>query len=301
MIWPNEIKYDNVLLFLTDAAPYMKKAGRTLKDLFPNILHITCLAHSLHRISEEIRCCFDDVDRLVSNGKKIFTKAPSRTQVFKTILPNVPLPPRPVITRWGTWIEAALYYSMNWEGINTMINQLEENAASITSLKLLLKNFNLINDLAFIETHYKEIPTYITMLENRDLSLFNSLEKFDYIICTIVKAPGEIGSKIIKKCKYVIENNEDLEKIKTISRILQGSNEQTDLPPHTLACFKYAPVTSVEVERSFLKLKHILTDKRHTLTFENLQKFLSYVFYHLKYVSTSKNFSLLLQMSQEHI
>ena len=69
-----------------------------------------------------------------------------------------------------------------------MINQLEENAASITSLKLLLKNLNLKNDLAFIETHYKEIPTYITMLENRDLSLLNSLEK----------APREIGSK-----KYV--------------------------------------------------------------------------------------------------
>ena len=37
---------------------------------------------------------------------------------------------------------------------------------------------------------------------------------------------------------------------------------------------KYAPVTSVEVERSFSKLKNILSDKRLCLTTENVKKML---------------------------
>ncbi|KAJ4432665.1 hypothetical protein ANN_21288 [Periplaneta americana] len=39
LLWPEEIQYDNVLLFISGAAPYMKKAGITLKVLFPNMLH----------------------------------------------------------------------------------------------------------------------------------------------------------------------------------------------------------------------------------------------------------------------
>ena len=33
-LWPNGIQFEKLLLFLTDAAPYMKKAGKSLKDLF---------------------------------------------------------------------------------------------------------------------------------------------------------------------------------------------------------------------------------------------------------------------------
>ncbi|KRX32810.1 hypothetical protein T06_1542, partial [Trichinella sp. T6] len=77
VLWPEGIRHENVLLFVTDAAPYMKKAAGALKVLFPNMLHLTCLAHGLHRIAEHIRCLFPDVDRLISNMKKVFLKAPS--------------------------------------------------------------------------------------------------------------------------------------------------------------------------------------------------------------------------------
>ena len=40
------------------------------------------------------------------------------------------------------------------------------------------------------------------------------------------------------------------------------------------AYFKYAPVTSVEVERTFSKMKMILSDRRLSLTTENLNKLL---------------------------
>ena len=43
-----EIKHENFSLFLTDAARYMSSAGKTLKELYPSLMHVTCVAHLLH-------------------------------------------------------------------------------------------------------------------------------------------------------------------------------------------------------------------------------------------------------------
>lgn len=47
-LWPNGIRHDDVLLFLSDAAPYMVKAASTIKVLYSKMVHITCLAHGIH-------------------------------------------------------------------------------------------------------------------------------------------------------------------------------------------------------------------------------------------------------------
>lgn len=70
LLWPNGIERNNILLLITDAAPYMKKAAKGLQILYPKLIHITCLAHALHRVAEEVRGNFPDVDKLISNGKK---------------------------------------------------------------------------------------------------------------------------------------------------------------------------------------------------------------------------------------
>ena len=46
---------DNILLFLTGSVPYMVKAGDALRVLYPNIIHVTCLAHGMHRVAETVR------------------------------------------------------------------------------------------------------------------------------------------------------------------------------------------------------------------------------------------------------
>lgn len=104
-----------MLLFVTDAAPYMKKATKGLKVLFPKMIHISCLAHGMHRVAETIRAEFSEVDQLISNVKKVFIKAPTRIKTFQELTENIPLPPQPIITRWGTWIEAAIYYAKYYE------------------------------------------------------------------------------------------------------------------------------------------------------------------------------------------
>ena len=49
---------------------------------------------------------------------RIFVKAPSNIIIWKEVCPEVPLPPGPVLTRWGSWISTALFYAKNRESQN---------------------------------------------------------------------------------------------------------------------------------------------------------------------------------------
>jgi hypothetical protein len=74
ILYAEGVKKDKVLLFLSDAAPYMKKAGEVLQIFYQNMIHVTCLAHGLHRICETIREEFPAVNKLISSTKKVEIK-----------------------------------------------------------------------------------------------------------------------------------------------------------------------------------------------------------------------------------
>jgi len=65
--------------------------------------------------------------------------------------------------------------------------------------------------------------------------------------------------------------------LKEISKIHQGENVdlKTSFIKHfsseILSSFKYSPITSVDVERSFSAYKHIVTNRRHNLTEINIE------------------------------
>lgn len=52
ILWSGSINYDNVLLFLTDAAPYMVKAGSVLKSFYTKMVHAAYAAHGIHRVAQ---------------------------------------------------------------------------------------------------------------------------------------------------------------------------------------------------------------------------------------------------------
>jgi len=103
--------------------------GKVLDTFYPRMVHLTCLVHGFHRIAETIRFQFSEVDSLISNVKKIFLKVPSRVQTFKDMYQDLILPPEPIITRWGTWLSAVLYYSNNFEKIRNVVLNLDSDAA----------------------------------------------------------------------------------------------------------------------------------------------------------------------------
>jgi hypothetical protein len=51
----------NVLISVSDAAPFIK-APKSLQLLYPKVIHVTCLALSLHRAAEEVRGSYPEVD-----------------------------------------------------------------------------------------------------------------------------------------------------------------------------------------------------------------------------------------------
>ncbi|KAJ4437587.1 hypothetical protein ANN_17732 [Periplaneta americana] len=115
ILWPDGIRNSNALLFITDAATYMMKAAASLNALYPKMVHVTCLAHPLHRVAEEVRPNFPEVDKLIGCVKKVFLKAPSRISAFKTEAPEIQLPFSTVLTRCGTWLQACSYYCKTFE------------------------------------------------------------------------------------------------------------------------------------------------------------------------------------------
>jgi len=72
----------------------MARAGKCIQVFCSKILHIKYFADALHRVTEKISKYLPKVDQLISNGKKIFLKASSKTRVnnFKRIAPYLPLP-----------------------------------------------------------------------------------------------------------------------------------------------------------------------------------------------------------------
>lgn len=105
----------------------MIKCEKSLHALYSKMVHVTCATHALHTVLEEVRNQFGTVDKIVANVKKIFKKAPSRIQIFKNYAPDILSPPESIITRWGTWINAILYYCKYYEQIRDIVNMLDSN------------------------------------------------------------------------------------------------------------------------------------------------------------------------------
>lgn len=277
ILWPDGIQYNKVLLFVTDAAPYMVKAATGLQILYEKMIHLTCLAHGLHRVAEKVREMFGSVNNLIASTKKVFCKAPHRVQIFKDTT-QIPLPPEPILTRWGTWIHAAEYYAQNFETIKTVLNKFDKNdAICIENAQKSIAGKGIREDLLFILCNFVCLAKAITKLETQGSSIQDCLELINETEILINKVRGPKALSIKQKLENVLEKNAGFHLIKEINDVLLGQGEiGNELKHYTLTelnNFKYAPVTSCDVERSFSKYKNIFTDKRHKFTFENLKMY----------------------------
>lgn len=83
--------------------------------------------------------------------------------------------------------------------------------------------------------------------------------------------------------KQFLKKNNGLGVLEKISKILDGEDSSElidfskfpdDYSSDDIVYFKYAPITSVDVERSFSAFKTILSNNRRAFEFENLRKHL---------------------------
>jgi hypothetical protein len=77
-----------------------------VENVYPNLIHLTCLAHVLQHVAEEVKAKLPQMNKLnLMTKKKVFLKAPYRVQSYKQHLQHAPLPPNQC-QRCGSWIEA---------------------------------------------------------------------------------------------------------------------------------------------------------------------------------------------------
>ena len=115
-----EIKRENFSLFLTDVARYMSLAENTLKESYPYLMHVTCVAHLLHNCAMRVRAHFKNIDKIMATIKAATIKNKDRKKDFYDA--GLPSPSDPVITRWATWLRPALYYSENLPAVRIIVN-----------------------------------------------------------------------------------------------------------------------------------------------------------------------------------
>jgi hypothetical protein len=77
----------------------------------------------------------------------------------------------------------------------------------------------------------------------------------------------------------VLEKNTGFETLSKISKIIEGTELDTAHFPDKfniddITYMKFAPITSVDVERSFSTYKTLLADNRRSFVFENLKELL---------------------------
>lgn len=196
------IQYEKIRLLLSDAAPYAVKVGTMLKELIPNLKHITCICHLLHRLCEEVRKLCPRLNRLASELKRLLVKNKTNQNIYCEIT-SLKIPKFPVLTRWGSWIEFAYFINHNYECICRFFAELHKDDYQIADLFINDENQLLINELKFA-SKFIFLTKSITKLESNDLSTEEQI--------TILKDVEKklVDEKIIAKMNTLCNKNPDL-------------------------------------------------------------------------------------------
>lgn len=133
--------------------------------------------------------------------------------------------------------------------------------------------------LVVIRTHFKQLVDAIKQLERRGLRLTHALS---IVIATnrALESGGSVTLAASQKMNNVLSRNPGWSRMVSLSQILSG--DSSDLPcslsPHDAGSYNYAPITSVDVERSFSEFKYFFRSNRTSFTQENLKQHLIVLF-----------------------
>ncbi|KAJ4452292.1 hypothetical protein ANN_03812 [Periplaneta americana] len=200
--------------------------------------------------------------------------------------PEIPLPPKPILTRWGTWLEAVEYYAEHIDSINNVLLALDsEDAVSIDTAKTVTCDISVKNDLAHIQHTFSCIIKTLKSLQNRHLSLSESFEIINSTVEQLNRGRGKVADAVRAKVDTVLSKNPGYEELQKVVAVMSGESTvkiNLDLSPADIVKLNYVPVTSCDVERSFSQYKSILRDNRRRFTFQHLKEmFVTYCYVHI--------------------
>ena len=134
----------------------MSLAGKTLKELNPTLMHVSCVARLLHNCAMRARAFLNNIDDVVATIKAATIKNKDRKTDFREA--GLPSPPVPVITQWTTWLRAALYNSKNFPTACNIVNNWTRESLLVSRAK------EAINVNVWCQTWYVLITTELEPL-----------------------------------------------------------------------------------------------------------------------------------------
>lgn len=173
-----------------------------------------------------------------------------------------------------------MYYCEHLENIRSVKQSFDnDDAISIKTAKKYLDKNNIPFNLTFIKLNFGFLPEFIKRLESNGMKLSDSLKVIEDVKIKIGDLQCVKGKIILKKLNDVLSKNPGYNTLLKISKILSGEVEgmnglPEDLTNNDLVYFKYATISSVDVERSFSVYKNLLSSNRRRFTFENIRKYL---------------------------
>ncbi|OAF63711.1 hypothetical protein A3Q56_08585 [Intoshia linei] len=114
----------------------------------------------MHNFALHIKAHFVQVDQLISYVKASIVKCKKRAELFH----EIGIPPQPIVTRWGTWLEAALYYAKNWTLVKRIVLEYENDGVIVKNAKTIVESDTIFNDLVKI-SNYENLIKLTTKLE----------------------------------------------------------------------------------------------------------------------------------------
>lgn len=224
-----------------------------LKILYPNLFHVTCIAHLLHNCALQIKSHYDIVDNLIAKIKSVVVKNKERKSLFD----EIGTPPQPIVTRWASWLRAAFYYAENFPRVKRNVEQFEDDGLIVERAKNSVREPDIPKHLTEIYSNYKEIAELVPKIESQDFTIAQGFEMLSSM--NFGKDPCQIQKYITRRLK----SNE-------ITSIIHMS--RPEISPMLYALLKKCQPTTASVERSFSQLKHMLTKPRNFLP-ENVEKY----------------------------
>ncbi len=233
----------NILkVFLSDEASYCRK----LFNLKYWCYHVICVCHNLHNFSEHLRKRFKYIDTLICFLKRILIKNKTNKSCWKSST-NLALPKWSILTRWGTWISCGTYLSENFEAIKNFLNKIKNIYSH--EVETSINNNILANELQKL-LFYVNLPKKIQYLEQ------NKIELEDLGKCYLSVSENLMDLIDRKEFDRINLKNPDL-------NIFLNFVDENHV--EKLRYFRWLPLSTAAVERSFSVYNRFLTEERTNL------------------------------------
>ena len=140
----------------------------------------------MHNCATKIKSYFEDVNQLIAKVKTVTIKNKTRQAKFSAI----GYPPQPVPTKWGCWLNAALYHAKNLSEVKAFVETFVGSGILVTQAKVSLEKGGLAGQLLKIKKQYECLVKLIENMGNAKYTIKEAVQAvqeldFDKDTCNI--------------------------------------------------------------------------------------------------------------------